>query len=86
MYEAFAPPPLDLMMSGQRLAMNLRSGRNALRDVSAWRSCASQSAASCAGHQGGHSCSSATSQAHAASDAANAGYRSRPAGGTARPW
>jgi ornithine carbamoyltransferase len=47
---------------------------------------ARQRSASVRGHQGGTSCSSATSQSQPASVAANSSKRSRPAGGFARPW
>src|SRR4051794_33366437 len=83
---ALAPPPPDFMTSGQRRAAQRRSGSSALRDVSAVRCSAPAARASSGGHHGGTSWSSATSHGHAASAAENSASRSRPAGGTARPW
>ena len=85
---ALAPPPLDLITSGQRSATHAaqRQQRVARRQ----RACAASRRArarAARGHHGGTSCSSATSQSQPASVARELVRAGRvPRGGTARPW
>jgi hypothetical protein len=68
---AFAPPPPDLIQSGHRRATNRRTTRPSLRLVRHIRIDAPEARASCAGHHGGTSCSSATSHSRRAIAASN---------------